>query len=358
MRAHPPQPVAIGGLPGLLSGVQGLGEDARGAAAEGQAGRDSLSGGKAMTVLAKSRTDPSGPGESNGENDAADNHEKAEHVGDQSAVEPEESFERVDEHDGRVDPQQARSNHPTDEQIGSRAQPLAGRTRTPHVLTASDPNRETALYLRVSTETQELAGQERDLREECARRGWEVVAVYSEKVSGTGKVERRESERLLADARKPDRPWAHLLVWSLDRFSREERFTKAIDAILDLENLGITFHSLKEPYLDTPTGTAGAFDVRGLLLSVTSLVAGFESRCRSELVRVAMMEIKLGRRPTKSGRPPGRQPLLDAWTVAAVVAGRRQTPPVPYRELAVRLRIPAGTARRAYSLANRGLPAF
>ena len=44
--------------------------------------------------------------------------------------------------------------------------------------------RSAALYLRVSTEDQDLVGQERDLRAETARRGWEVVAVYSEKVSG------------------------------------------------------------------------------------------------------------------------------------------------------------------------------
>jgi DNA invertase Pin-like site-specific DNA recombinase len=123
-----------------------------------------------------------------------------------------------------------------------------------------------SLYLRVSSEDQDLAGQERELHAECARRAWETAAIYSEKVSGTGRVERKEYERLLADAARPDRPWSHFLVWSLDRFSREERFTKAIDAILDLEKGGVTFHSLKEPYLDTPTGAAGAFDVRGLLL--------------------------------------------------------------------------------------------
>src|SRR4029077_4632832 len=98
-----------------------------------------------------------------------------------------------------------------------------------------------ALYVRVSTEDQALVGQERELRAECERRGLEVVAVYAEKVSGTGKVERREYEGLLTDSRKPDRPWNHLLVWSLDRWSREERFTRAIDAILDLEKAGVSF---------------------------------------------------------------------------------------------------------------------
>ncbi|MHB1887207.1 MAG: recombinase family protein, partial [Acidimicrobiales bacterium] len=104
-----------------------------------------------------------------------------------------------------------------------------------------------ALYLRVSTEDQDLAGQERDLRAEASRRGWEVLAVYAEKVSGTGKVERREYDRLLADANLRGRSWDHLLVWALDRFSREATFTRATQAVLDLEKVGISFHSFKEP---------------------------------------------------------------------------------------------------------------
>ena len=70
------------------------------------------------------------------------------------------------------------------------------------------PAASAALYLRVSTEDQDLAGQERDLRTECALRGWEVVAVYAEKVTGTGRVERKEHERLLADAARPGDPGA------------------------------------------------------------------------------------------------------------------------------------------------------
>jgi DNA invertase Pin-like site-specific DNA recombinase len=209
-----------------------------------------------------------------------------------------------------------------------------------------------ALYLRVSTEDQDLAGQERELRAECLRRGWEVAGVYAEKVSGTGRVERKEYERLLADARRPDRPWAHVLVWSLDRFSREERFTKAIDAILDLEKGDVTFHSLKEPYLDTPTGAAGAFDVRGLLLSVTSLVAGFESRRRSERVRVAMAELKAGRRKTRSGKPPGRPIRVTPEKLAAILRWKAEG--YSWRVVAQKVGLPRGTCANAASRARRG----
>jgi DNA invertase Pin-like site-specific DNA recombinase len=210
-----------------------------------------------------------------------------------------------------------------------------------------------ALYVRVSTEEQDLAGQGRELRAECAQRGWEVVAVYSEKVSGTGRVERKEHERLLADAVRPGRPWDHLFVWSLDRWSREERFTKAIDSILDLEKAGIAFHSFKEPYLDTPTGPTGAFDVRGLLLSVTSLVAAFESRRRSERVRVAMKEIKEGRRRTRSGRPPGRPVRATPEKVAMIM--KLKAAGFTYRVIAQRVGLPRGTCANVVFRVRRGL---
>lgn len=37
-----------------------------------------------------------------------------------------------------------------------------------------------------------------------------------------------------------------------DRFSREERFTRAVEAIREIESLGVGFHSFKEAGLDTP----------------------------------------------------------------------------------------------------------
>lgn len=97
-------------------------------------------------------------------------------------------------------------------------------TETRRGIPASDS---TALYLRVSTEEQDLAGQERELRAYAASRNWSVVETYAEKASGTGRAVRPEYDRLLRDAKSAARPWRHLLVWALDRFSRAETFTKA-----------------------------------------------------------------------------------------------------------------------------------
>ncbi len=162
-----------------------------------------------------------------------------------------------------------------------------------------------ALYVRVSTEDQDLEGQQNELVTEAERRGWSVSKIYREKASAYGKVARIEYERLLKDAHSPDRKWNHILVWSIDSWSGDEKFTKAIESIWELESLGIYFHSLKEPSLDTPPD--GGHDLgRDVLRALLPVIAAFESRRRSERVQVALREIREGRRQTRSGRPPGR----------------------------------------------------
>jgi DNA invertase Pin-like site-specific DNA recombinase len=209
-----------------------------------------------------------------------------------------------------------------------------------------------ALYLRVSTEDQDLAGQERDLRTESSRRGWAVGAVYSEKVSGTGKVERKAYERLLVDARKADRPWDHLLVWALDRWSREERFSRAVTSIEELEALGVRFHSLREPMLDSSEDGAPNMG-RDLLRAILPVIASFESRRRSERVRVAMREIRQGSRKTRSGRPPGRPVRATPEKIRAVLRARASG--LKWTEVARSVGLPAGTCRKIGSVHSRGL---
>lgn len=193
------------------------------------------------------------------------------------------------------------------------------------------------------TEDQDLAGQERDLRTEAERRGWTVVAVYAEKVSATGKVEREEYERPVSDARKPERLWSHLLVWSLDRWSREERFSRAVATIEELESVGVRFHSLREPMLDSSDDGSPNMG-RDLLRAILPVIASFESRRKSERVRVAMREIKEGRRRTRSGRLPGRPRRVTPELAARVRELRGRG--LPWKTVAQHVGLPAGTCRK------------
>lgn len=212
-----------------------------------------------------------------------------------------------------------------------------------------------ALYLRVSTEDQDLEGQERDLVAYADSQGWDIMAVYAEKVSGTGKVERAAYDRLLRDALRPDRGWDTLLVWSLDRWSREERFDHAVGRLLDLEKVGIGFLALKEPYLSTPDpNDASAVFARNLMLGVASSVAAFESRRRSERTRVAMRAIKEGHRQTRSGHPPGRPRRVTPEKAAKIIELRKLG--LKWREVAGRVGLPSGTCAAVWSKARATYP--
>ena len=206
-------------------------------------------------------------------------------------------------------------------------------------------NGRVALYLRVSTPEQNLDGQERDVRNYAARRGWEVSAAYREKVTATGKVARAEYDRLISDAAKPSRPWCRVLVWSLDRWSRSERFTEAVDSIWALEKLGVSFHSCIEPVLDTPSD--GKPDLgRDVVRMLLPLIASFELRRLSERVKVAMRELKEGRRATRSGRPVGRPVRVTAEKLGQIRQLRSEG--VSWAGVAVATSLRKETCRRAF----------
>ena len=211
---------------------------------------------------------------------------------------------------------------------------------------------EAATYARVSTTEQELEGQKRDISLEAKRLGHRVVRSFEEKVSATGKVERKEYDRLLLEAEDPDRKWKHLIVWSLDRFSREERFTRAVDAVLDLEAKGVAFHFLKDPMLNTPEDGTSSM-AREFLLAVLPIIAKYEAIRRRERTQLAMDEIKAGRRRTRSGKPPGRPVRVTDEKVADIMRWRGKG--LTWTKVAQKVRLPAGTCSYVYSLKRRGL---
>jgi DNA invertase Pin-like site-specific DNA recombinase len=201
-----------------------------------------------------------------------------------------------------------------------------------------------AIYGRVSSGRQELDGQVRELEQEVAQRGLPLAASYLEKVSATGRVDRAEYERLLRDVADPERSWSELFVWSLDRFSRAERFTQTVEAIWELERLGIRFHSLKEPLLDTPVDGKPNLG-REVLLALLPVLAAWESRRRAERTRLAMNEIRSGRRRTRSGRPVGRPRRVTPELVSKAEVLRRQG--FSWAEVARRVGLPAEPCRRS-----------
>lgn len=151
------------------------------------------------------------------------------------------------------------------------------------------------IYARVSTlgKGQTTENQLRELREWCQRAGHEIVQEYVEHESGReGTNKRKALAALLTDAGK--RRFDCVLVWSLDRFSREGT-TETLQRLKLLTSYGVTFHSYSEPMVSTDNEL-----VRDIVLAVLAALARAETqkisaRVKSGMARARAQGKQLGR---------------------------------------------------------------
>jgi DNA invertase Pin-like site-specific DNA recombinase len=152
-----------------------------------------------------------------------------------------------------------------------------------------------AIYARVSTDDrrQDPENQLRQLRGWCARMGHPVVREYVEHENGGKGIEyRKQLAAMFADAAR--REFDLLLVWSLDRFSREG-MAATIAHLQRLASHGVAFRSYTEEHLSTENEL-----VRNVLLAVLASLAKLErekisQRTKAGLERARVKGKVLGR---------------------------------------------------------------
>ena len=120
----------------------------------------------------------------------------------------------------------------------------------------NDDDPRAACYVRVSTSEQarpdkpSLAQQEEKARQLCAVHDWQVVAVYTDVVSGK-RWERPDLQRLLADARAG--AFARVVFLKIDRLGRNTR--DILEVSERLAEAGVAVVSVRESFdTSTPTG--------------------------------------------------------------------------------------------------------
>lgn len=152
-----------------------------------------------------------------------------------------------------------------------------------------------ALYLRVSTVDQHPETQLYDLRAMAQQRGFQIVAEYTDRISGT-KARRPGLDDLLRDARRGQ--FQVVLVWASDRIARSVRhFLEVLD---ELNHLGIEFVSFREN-LDTggPLGRAVVIIIGAIAELERNLII---ERVRSGMRRARLEGRHIGRRPVEIDR--------------------------------------------------------
>ena len=147
-----------------------------------------------------------------------------------------------------------------------------------------------ALYLRVSTVDQHPESQLHDLRALAAQRGMEIVAEYTDRMSGA-KAKRPGLDQMMADARSGK--FDIVLVWAFDRVARSVRhFLEVLD---ELNHLNLEFVSLREQI-----DTGGALG-RAMII-IVGAIAELERSLIIERVRAGMRRARL--EGQRLGRPP------------------------------------------------------
>ena len=184
-----------------------------------------------------------------------------------------------------------------------------------------------ALYARVSTHAgQNPEMQIAELRDYCARRGWEIAGQFVDMGISGAKEKRPELDRLLADCRK--RQVDAVVVYRYDRFARSLR--QLVNALCEFDALGIQFISLHEGVdTSTPNGR--------LVFGIFASIAEFERDLIRERVRSGLAVARA--KGKRLGRPRAN---VDASKIAALRAQG-----CGWRNVATELGFGVGTVLRA-----------
>jgi DNA invertase Pin-like site-specific DNA recombinase len=203
------------------------------------------------------------------------------------------------------------------------------------------PQTKAALYVRVSTTNRSTRNQavyeqnpevqELPLRQLAGQRGWSVVRVYSDRMSGASES-RPGLTALMQDARRG--AFDVVVVFRFDRFARSVK--QLVLALEEFHTLGIGFVSQQEA-LDTSTPMGEA------MFAIIAAMAQLERRVIQERVIAGIEHAKA--RGTKSGAAIGRPHVVfdRARVLELRHAGRS------WRQIAAALGISTGTARTVFN---------
>jgi len=192
--------------------------------------------------------------------------------------------------------------------------------------------RRIGIYLRVSTDKQDLSMQRNELEAYCKARQWDEVLIYED--IGTGTNTKREGlKRLMKDVRA--RKVSVVLVWKLDRIFRSLR-----DLVLTLnefEEIGVVLVSLKDQ-IDMTTSTGR------LMTHLLGAFAQFEADLIKSRVKAGIENAK------RKGKVLGRPRLNNEKRIREL-----RDKGLSYGQIQMKLKVSKGSVWRALSSCPKNL---
>jgi DNA invertase Pin-like site-specific DNA recombinase len=170
-----------------------------------------------------------------------------------------------------------------------------------------------AIYARVSTNSQTVENQLRELHQWAERAGHEIVEIYKDEgISGTkGRDHRPAFDRMLKDATR--RKFDLIAAWSVDRLGRS--LQDLVGFLQEIKDAGVDLF-LHQQALDTSTSSGKA------MFGMLGVFGDFEAAMIKERVNSGLARARAN--GTKSGKAIGRPKTANAVEVAiraALAAG-------------------------------------
>ncbi len=151
-----------------------------------------------------------------------------------------------------------------------------------------------AVYVRVSSVTQNPENQLAQISAYASALNIKVTSVYTDYDSG-GRNDRKEFQMMLADADRG--AFGLLLIWSLDRFTREG-ISNTLGYLERLKRNGVAVRSVQESWLNTSDAGVGQ-----LMLAIFAWLAKQERERIVERVKAGLQRARAA--GTVLGRPRG-----------------------------------------------------
>jgi DNA invertase Pin-like site-specific DNA recombinase len=170
-------------------------------------------------------------------------------------------------------------------------------------------NMKVALYARVSMDEsyddrrfQDTENQLEPLRDYCKAMSYEIVEEYKDKMSGANPA-RPEFRRMMADALM--RRFSGIVVWKIDRFSREG-VMPTLSYIKQLKDRGVWLKSMTESWLDT--SQEGITEV---VLAIMAWMAAEEKKKISERTKAGIAKRRKNG-TWRGGRPKKKREVANS----------------------------------------------
>ena len=158
-----------------------------------------------------------------------------------------------------------------------------------------------ALYARISTvdKNQDPENQLIPLRKRCEREGWEYVEFIDKGSAFKENPKLPARDELLERCKQQE--FDSIMVWAIDRWSREEPMKVANQVFYEIKKgMGVEFISLNEPFLSTNTMDSA---LSSIVLQFISWAGSHESRRKSERVRASYNKKREKNKLEDWGRP-------------------------------------------------------